>query len=99
MRPLHLRRRVRRGGWSVVAGAGAAPAAARGARDLRKDIAPILHAKCITCHRPGEVAPMSLRTFDEVRPWARAIKQKVSARRCRPGLPIPRTACSPTTRA
>ena len=45
-----------------------------------KDVAPILHAKCISCHRPGEVAPMALRTYDEVRPWARAIKQKVVAR-------------------
>lgn len=49
-----------------------------------KDVAPILHARCITCHRPGEVAPMSLRTFDEVRPWARAIKQKVMAREMPP---------------
>ena len=49
-----------------------------------KDVAPILQAKCITCHRPGEVAPMSLRTFDEVRPWARAIKQKVTSREMPP---------------
>jgi hypothetical protein len=49
-----------------------------------KDIAPILHARCINCHRPGEVAPMSLRTFDEVRPWARAIKQKVTSRQMPP---------------
>jgi hypothetical protein len=49
-----------------------------------KDVAPILHAKCINCHRPGEVAPMSLRTFDEVRPWARSIKQKVTAREMPP---------------
>jgi hypothetical protein len=48
------------------------------------DVAPILQAKCINCHRPGEVAPMSLRTFDEVRPWARAIKQKVMAREMPP---------------
>jgi hypothetical protein len=49
-----------------------------------RDIAPILHASCITCHRPGEVAPMSLRSFDEVRPWARSIKQKVVAREMPP---------------
>ena len=49
-----------------------------------RDVAPILHAKCITCHRPGEVAPMSLRTYDEVRPWARAMKQKVVAREMPP---------------
>ena len=54
-----------------------------------RDIAPILHAKCITCHRPGEVAPMALRTFDEVRPWARAIKQKVTAREMPPWFADP----------
>jgi hypothetical protein len=51
---------------------------------FNKDVAPILHARCISCHRPGEVAPMSLRTYDEVRPWARAIKQKVTAREMPP---------------
>src|SRR5215210_1384988 len=54
-----------------------------------KDIAPILHARCITCHRPGEVAPMALRTYDEVRPWARAIKQKVMAREMPPWFADP----------
>jgi mono/diheme cytochrome c family protein len=55
------------------------PAAPTGAAvTYAKDVAAILHAKCISCHRPGEVAPMSLRTFDEVRPWARSIKQKVT---------------------
>jgi len=42
-----------------------------------KDIAPILFDKCVSCHRPGELAPMSLQSYDEVRPWARAIKDKV----------------------
>ena len=49
-----------------------------------KDIAPIVYAKCVTCHRPGEVAPMSLRTYDEVRPWARAIKSKIISRQMPP---------------
>jgi len=49
-----------------------------------KDIAPLLNARCVTCHRPGEVAPMSLRTYDEVRPWARAIKAKVASRQMPP---------------
>src|ERR1700752_586106 len=39
-------------------------------------IAPILQRSCQTCHRPDGVAPMSLVTYDEVRPWARAIKQR-----------------------
>ena len=41
-----------------------------------KHIAPILQRSCESCHRPDGVAPMSLRTYDEVRPWARAIKQR-----------------------
>jgi hypothetical protein len=43
-----------------------------------KDVAPILQRSCQSCHRPGGMAPMSLMTFDEVRPWARAIKQRTS---------------------
>ena len=41
-----------------------------------KHIAPILRRSCESCHRPDGVAPMPLRTYDEVRPWARAIKQR-----------------------
>ena len=41
-----------------------------------KHIAPILQRSCENCHRPDGVAPMSLRTYDEARPWARAIKQR-----------------------
>ena len=61
----------------------------RGAVTFAKDVAPIMHAHCITCHRPGEVAPMALRTYDEVRPWARAIKQKVVARQMPPWFADP----------
>src|SRR5262244_4129798 len=42
-----------------------------------KDIAPILQEHCAQCHRAGEVAPMPLLTYEQVRPWARAIKEKV----------------------
>jgi mono/diheme cytochrome c family protein len=41
-----------------------------------KDIAPILQRSCQNCHRPDGVAPMSLVTYEEVRPWARAIKTR-----------------------
>ena len=41
-----------------------------------RDIAPILQRSCQNCHRPDGVAPMSLTTYEEVRPWARAIKQR-----------------------
>jgi mono/diheme cytochrome c family protein len=44
-----------------------------------KDVAPILQQHCIVCHRPGEVAPMPLRTFDEARPWAASMKRRVQS--------------------
>ena len=47
---------------------------------FNKDIAPILTRHCVTCHRPGEVAPMPLLSYSDVRPWASAIKQRVSTR-------------------
>ena len=42
-----------------------------------KDVAPIFQAKCQECHQPNSIAPMSLITFQEARPWARSIKQRV----------------------
>jgi hypothetical protein len=45
-----------------------------------KDIAPIFQAKCQTCHHPGTSAPMSLVTYDEVRPWVRSIRERVANR-------------------
>ena len=49
-----------------------------------KDIVPIFQRSCQVCHRSGEVAPMSLVTYQEVRPWARAIKRRVVAREMPP---------------
>ena len=43
-----------------------------------KDVAPIVFNNCATCHRPGEIAPMSLLTYENVRPWARAIREQVA---------------------
>src|SRR5574339_1033124 len=45
-----------------------------------RDVAPIFYSKCVGCHRPGEVAPMSLITYKDVRPWASAIREKVTTR-------------------
>ena len=49
-----------------------------------KDIAPIFQEKCEACHRPDSIAPMSLRTHEEARPWARSIKTRVAARQMPP---------------
>ena len=51
----------------VAAGA----AAAAETPTFTKDVAPILDKHCVTCHRPGEIAPMSLMSYNEVRPWAK----------------------------
>ena len=49
-----------------------------------KDVAPILQRSCQQCHRPGAIAPMSLLTYQDARPWARSIKQKITAREMPP---------------
>lgn len=49
-----------------------------------KDVAPILQKSCQNCHRPGNIAPMSLLTYQDVRPWARAIKQQTTLRNMPP---------------
>jgi len=45
-----------------------------------RDVAPILQKSCQTCHHPGTSAPMSLMTYEDARPWARSIRQRVSNR-------------------
>src|SRR5262245_31732584 len=56
----------------------AAPADAPAAPTFTRDIVPILQRSCQNCHRPDGVAPMSLLSYEEVRPFARAIKQRTS---------------------
>lgn len=57
-----------------------------GAKDVTfsKDVAPILYQHCVQCHRPGDIAPMALRTFDEVRPWVKSIEKMVIQDRLMP---------------
>ena len=66
------------GAMGLVApfGLNAAPAGAPGDVTFTRDIAPILQRSCENCHRADGVAPMSLSTYEEARPWARAIKQR-----------------------
>ncbi|MBS1819674.1 MAG: hypothetical protein JSU08_17205 [Acidobacteria bacterium] len=49
-----------------------------------KDIAPIFQEKCEACHRPNSIAPMSLVTYEDARPWARSIRTRVEARQMPP---------------
>src|ERR687885_965685 len=65
----------------------AMPAAAADAAKqvtFSKDVAPIFQAKCQECHQPNSIAPMSLITYQDARPWARAIKERVATRQMPP---------------
>src|SRR6185369_6046989 len=61
-----------------------AQSAAQPAATFAKDVAPILQRSCQQCHRPGSIAPMSLLTYEDVRPWARSIKLKTALREMPP---------------
>ena len=61
---------------------GSAPAAKT--VTFTKDVAPILQARCQECHHKGAMAPMSLVSYEETRPWAKAIKQRVVTRQMPP---------------
>ena len=54
-----------------------------------KDVAPILQSRCQICHRPGEAAPFPLLTYEQARPWAKAIKAAVSSRKMPPWFADP----------
>ena len=56
---------------------------------FHKDIEPILQRNCQTCHRPGQMAPMSFLTYESVRPWAKAIKMATMARKMPPWFADP----------
>src|SRR5438067_2105577 len=83
----NLKTWIRRGTGLLVVGAAMAIATAgsRAAADtartptFTKDVAPIFQAKCESCHRPNNMAPMSLITYEDVRPWVRAIGLRVES--------------------
>jgi hypothetical protein len=57
---------------------------ATGPVTFHRDVEPLLQAHCQTCHRPGEIGPMTLLTYQDTRPWAKAIKQAVLTRKMPP---------------
>ena len=71
---------------SLALTASAAPEAETTARPatFSKDVSRILQQKCQQCHQPNSIAPMSLITFQEARPWARSIRQRVITRQMPP---------------
>jgi hypothetical protein len=62
----------------------------QGTPTFNKDVAPILFRACVECHRPNQIAPMSLLSYQDARPWARAIKTKTQAREMPPWFADPR---------
>src|SRR5690349_693398 len=60
----------------VIGFALAVPSVALG-QTFNKDVLPVLQKNCQQCHRPGQIAPMSLLTYKDARPWAKAIKNAV----------------------
>lgn len=73
----------------VVILLGSASSVAAQAPTFYKDVLPVLQANCQSCHRPGEVAPMSLLTYEDARPWARAIKTAIATKKMPPWFADP----------
>ncbi len=74
---------------AVCAGAALAANTAGSKVTFHKDVAPIFQKKCQSCHRPGEIGPMSLLTYKDARPWAKAIKQAVATKKMPPWFADP----------
>jgi len=68
----------------------AAMAASNTTVTFNKDVLPILQRNCQACHRPGEVAPMSLINYTDARPWAKAIKAAVVTQKMPPWFADPK---------
>jgi hypothetical protein len=71
-------------GLLVVAGTPAAESAS-----FHKEVLPILQKNCQSCHRPGQIAPMSFLTYESTRPWAKAIKVAVATKKMPPWFADP----------
>ncbi|HEY1340610.1 MAG TPA: cytochrome c [Bryobacteraceae bacterium] len=71
------------------AGILAAADASTSSPTFAKDIAPIMNRRCVECHRQGEATPMAFTSYKEVRPWAKAIRERVLTRAMPPWLADP----------
>ena len=65
------------------------PLLGAGQPTFHADVEPILQRHCQQCHRPGEAAPMALLTYEQVRPWARAVHEAVALDRMPPWFADP----------
>ena len=76
-------------GHIMAAGATGAAGQAPEAPTFYKDVLPILQKNCQSCHRPGQIAPFSMLSYETTRPWARSIKTKVESRQMPPWFADP----------
>ena len=79
-----------RTGWRSTIVALLVSSGANAAPTFSKDVAPIFYRRCAACHRPGDVAPMSLLDYKSARPWAKAIREAVLTRKMPPWFADPR---------
>src|ERR1700756_1405794 len=73
--------------WIAVASLTVLAQTPPGEVTFTKDIAPILQKSCQSCHRPDSIAPMSLMSYEDVRPWAKAMKLRTSLRNRQGAMP------------
>src|SRR5262249_26968224 len=69
--------------------AASSPSAAQSSITFYKDVLPVLQKNCQSCHRPGQIAPMSFLTYSSVRPWAKAMRTAVLTRKMPPWFADP----------
>jgi mono/diheme cytochrome c family protein len=74
----------------LLAVTAASAAAIPATPDFNKDVLPVLQKNCQTCHRPGEIGPMSFLTFDSTRPWAKSIRAAVLSKKMPPWFADPK---------
>jgi len=85
-----MRKRITVAGSLSLGLLGAIHAAPAATPTFNKDVLPILQKNCQSCHRPGQVAPMSFLTYDATRPWAKAMKVAVLTKKMPPWFADPR---------
>lgn len=73
----------------LIAITGASFTAIAATPTFNKDVLPVLQKNCQTCHRPGEIGPMSFLTFDSTRPWAKSIRAAVLSKKMPPWFADP----------
>ena len=69
---------------TITAQSGTAAPVAPASPTFTKDVLPILQKNCQSCHRPGQIGPFSMLSYESVRPWARSMKARVVSRQMPP---------------